>query len=172
MMKRKPLVEDIQNYAQNIVDTVREPLLILDATLHVHSANRAFDHTFHVSAVETEGHLICELGNGQWDIPDLRTLLEDFVPKSSVFDNFELEHIFPVIGPKVMLSNARKLQAGDHGELLVLAMGGRYRTQAGRRSATQIRGVGARHLQQRQPLEHRDRRERRHSNPEKRTCQA
>ena len=62
------------------------------------------------------------MGNGQWDIPDLRTLLEDIVPKSSVFDDFELEHTFPVIGRRVMLLNARKLQAGHHGELLVLAM--------------------------------------------------
>ncbi len=114
--------EDIQNYAQNIVDTVREPLLILDATLRVQSANRAFYQTFHVSPAETEGRLIYELGNGQWDIPDLRTLLEDIVPKSSVFDDFELDHTFPVIGRRVMLLNARKLQAGHHGELLVLAM--------------------------------------------------
>src|SRR5947209_14677389 len=122
-MERRPLVEDIQNYAQNIVDTVREPLLILDATLRVRSANRAFYQTFHVSPGETEGRLIYELGNGQWDIPDLRTLLEDIVPKSSVFDDFELEHTFPAIGRRVMLLNARKLQAGHHGELLVLAMG-------------------------------------------------
>ena len=121
-MTREPLVEDIQNYAQNIVDTVREPLLILDATLRVRSANRAFYQTFHVSPEETEDRLIYELGNGQWDIPDLRTLLEDIVPKSSVFDDFELEHTFPVIGRRVMLLNARKLQAGHHGELLVLAM--------------------------------------------------
>ncbi|MDZ4686185.1 MAG: PAS domain S-box protein, partial [Planctomycetaceae bacterium] len=121
-MVETPLVEDIQNYAQNIVDTVREPLLILDATLRVQSANRAFYQTFHVSAGETEGQLIYELGNGQWDIPDLRTLLEDIVPKSSVFDDFELDHTFPVIGRRVMLLNARKLQAGQHGELLVLAM--------------------------------------------------
>ena len=117
-----PLVEDIQNYAQNIVDTVREPLLILDATLRVRSANRAFYQTFQVSASETEGRLIYELGNGQWDIPDLRTLLEDIVPKSSMFDDFELEHTFPAIGRRFMLLNARKLQAGQHGELLVLAM--------------------------------------------------
>ena len=123
MMERRPLVEDIQNYAQNIVDTVREPLLILDATLRVQSANRAFYQTFHVTPGETEGHLIYELGNGQWDIPDLRRLLEDIVPKSSVFDDFELEHIFPAIGRRVMLLNARKLKAGHHGELLVLAMG-------------------------------------------------
>src|SRR5918994_4411734 len=121
-IERRPLVEDIQDYAQNIVDTVREPLLILDATLRVRSANRAFYQTFHVSPGETEGHLIYELGNGQWDIPDLRTLLEDIVPKSSVFDDFELEHTFPAIGRRVMLLNARKLQAGRHGELLVLAM--------------------------------------------------
>src|SRR5437762_7234391 len=122
LMTREPLVEDIQNYALNIVDTVREPLLILDTTLRVRSANRAFYQTFHVSAAETVDRLIYELGNGQWDIPDLRTLLEDIVPKSSVFDDFELDHTFPVIGRRVMLLNARKLQAGQHGELLVLAM--------------------------------------------------
>src|SRR5438067_180467 len=121
-MNREPMVEDIQNYALNIVDTVREPLLILDTTLRVRSANRAFYQTFHVSSEETENRLIYELGNGQWDIPDLRTLLEDVVPKSSVFNDFELEHTFPVIGRRVMLLNARKLQAGHHGELLVLAM--------------------------------------------------
>ena len=121
-MKQEPLVEDIQNYALNIVDTVREPLLILDTTLRVRSANRAFYQTFHVSSEETENRLIYELGNGQWDIPDLRTLFEDVVPKSSVFNDFELEHTFPVIGRRVMLLNARKLQAGHHGELLVLAM--------------------------------------------------
>ena len=117
-----PDLKAIEAYAQNIVDTVREPLLILDATLRVRSANRAFYQTFHVSPSETEGRLIYELGNGQWDIPDLRTLLEDIVPKSSVFDDFELEHAFPAIGRRVMLLNARKLEAGHHGELLVLAM--------------------------------------------------
>src|SRR5580700_1649261 len=121
-MIAEPLVEDIQDYALNIVDTVREPLLILDATLRVRSANRAFYQTFHVCAEETVDQLIYELGNGQWDIPDLRRLLEDIVPKSSVFNDFELEHTFPVIGRRVMLLNARKLQAGRHGELLVLAM--------------------------------------------------
>src|SRR5256714_1173333 len=121
-MNAEPLVEDIQIYALNTVDTVREPLLILDTTLRVGSANRAFYQTFHVSSEETEDRLIYELGNGQWDIPDLRTLLEDIVPKSSVFNDFELAHTFPVIGRRVMLLNARKLQAGHHGELLVLAM--------------------------------------------------
>ena len=122
MMKRKPLAKDIETYAQDIVDTVREPLLMLDTTLRVRSGNRAFYQTFQVVAEETENRLIYELGNGQWDIPDLRTLLEDIVPKSSVFNDFELEHTFPIIGRRVMLLNARKLQAGHHGELVVLAM--------------------------------------------------
>jgi signal transduction histidine kinase/DNA-binding NarL/FixJ family response regulator len=120
--QRSCKIEVIETYAQDIVDTVREPLLILDATLRVRSANRAFYQTFHVSSGETEGRLIYELGNGQWDIPDLRTLLEDIVPASSVFDDFELAHDFPAIGRRVMLLNARKLAAGHHGELLVLAM--------------------------------------------------
>ena len=121
-MKLEPLVDEIETYAQDIVDTVREPLLMLDTTLRVRSANRAFYQTFQVSPAETENQLIYELGNGQWDIPDLRTLLEDVVPKSSVFNDFELEHTFPVIGRRVMLLNARKLRAGSHAELLVLAM--------------------------------------------------
>ncbi len=122
MRQRKPLVEDIQNFAQNIVDTVREPLLILDAALRVRSANRAFYQAFHVSPEETEGRLIYELGNGQWDIPALRTLLEDIIPQSSVFNGYELEHDFPSIGRRSMLLNARRLRAGNHTELLVLAL--------------------------------------------------
>ncbi len=120
--RSQALLEQIETYAQDVVDTVREPLLILDSSLRVHSANRAFYQTFHVSSEETENRLIYELGNGQWDIPDLRTLLEDIVPKSSVFNDFELEHDFPVIGRRVMLLNARKLRQGSHAELLVLAM--------------------------------------------------
>ena len=154
---------------------------MLDTALRVRSANRAFYQTFHVTSEETENWLIYELGNGQWDIPALRNLLEDIIPTvrslttlswqasprqphriagaghgrrhrtaalgsrpqghrnlwdipvlrnlledivplSSVFNDFEWEHDFPVIGRRVMLLNARKLQAGHHGELLVLAM--------------------------------------------------
>ena len=167
-MTREPLVEDIQNYAQNIVDTVREPLLILDATLRVRSANRAFYQTFHVSPAETEGRLIYELGNGQWDIPDLRTLLEDIVPKSSVFDDFELEHTFPAIGRRVMLLNARKLQAGHHGELLVLAMGDVTERKQAEEALLKAGRLAERDLQQRQLLEHRHRREGRHSDLQRR----
>src|SRR4028118_2084043 len=120
-MKRKPLVEDVQTFAQNIVDTVREPLLMLDPALRVRSANRAFYQTFQVSPEETENCLIYELGNGQWDIPALRTLLDDIIPRKSVFSDYELEHDFPTIGRRIMMLNARKLRAGNHTELLVPA---------------------------------------------------
>lgn len=116
------LRDDPETYAQDIVDTVREPLLILDETLRVRSANRAFYETFQVSSEETERQLIYDLGNGQWDSPELRRLLEDIVPRDTVFQDLELEHTFPVIGRRVMLLNARKLQAGNHEELVVLAM--------------------------------------------------
>jgi CheY-like chemotaxis protein/PAS domain-containing protein len=122
IMKQKSFAEDIETYAQDIVDTVREPLLMLDATLRVRSANRAFYQTFQVSSEETENRLIYELGNGQWDIPALRTLLEDIIPMSSIFNDFELEHTFPIIGRRVMLLNGRKLRPGSHTEFLVLAM--------------------------------------------------
>ena len=170
-MEQRPLVEDIQNYAMNIVDTVREPLLILDTTLRVRSANRAFYQTFHVSSEETENRLIYELGNGQWDIPDLRRLLEDIVPKSSVINDFELEHTFPVIGRPVMLLNARKLQAGQHGELLVLAMEDVTARKRGGRRTAQSRGVAKCDLQQCQLLKHRYRRKGRHSDLQRR-CRA
>jgi len=120
--RTRDVLDQIEAYAQDVVDTVREPLLILDSSLRVHSANRAFYQTFHVSSQETENRLIYELGNGQWDIPALRTLLEDIVPTSSVFNDFELEHDFPTIGRRVMLLNARKLRQGSHAELVVLAM--------------------------------------------------
>ena len=117
-----PAIADIQNFAQDVFDTVREPLLILDGSLRVHSANRAFYQTFEVTPQQTVARLVYELGNGQWDIPDLRTLLEDVLPMSSVFNDYELEHEFPVIGRRVMLLNARQLRHGTHADLLVLAM--------------------------------------------------
>ena len=117
-----PAIEDIQDFAQSIVNTVRGPLIILDAQLKVHFANRAFYQTFQVSPEETENHLIYELGNGQWDIPSLRTLLEDIIPEQSVFNDFELSHEFQRIGRKVMLLNARILRSGEQTKYIVLAI--------------------------------------------------
>jgi signal transduction histidine kinase len=116
------LLAEIETYAQSIVDTVREPLLMLDPSLRVKSANRAFYRTFQVSVGETENQLVYELGNGQWDIRALKTLLEEIIPQQSVFSDYELEHDFPAIGEKTFLLNARQLRAGNHGQMLVLAM--------------------------------------------------
>src|SRR5215210_3864990 len=87
-MEQRPLAEDIQNYAQNVVDTVREPLLILDTTLRVRSANRAFYLTFHVTSDETEDRLIYELGNGKWNIPTFGPFLKNASPRGPVSTTF------------------------------------------------------------------------------------
>ena len=110
-------------YAESIVDTVREPLIVLDGALRVRTASRAFYDTFDVSRESTEGQFIYDLGNGQWNIPALRTLLEEVLPRESSMKDFEVEHDFPGLGVRVMLLNARKLQRkGNHSELILLAI--------------------------------------------------
>jgi two-component system CheB/CheR fusion protein len=112
-----------RNFAQNIVDTVREPLLVLNGELKVISANQAFYQTFHTSRSETEILPIYDLGNGQWNIPKLRELLEEIIPRNSSFKDFEVKHDFPTIGPKTMLLNARRLPAaGDRPNMILLAI--------------------------------------------------
>lgn len=96
-------------YVTSIVDTVREPLLVLDDKMHVISANKSFYREFNVRKEETEGKLLFKLGNNQWDIPQLRELLEDILPKNQKFENFVVEHDFPEIGPKKMLLNGQKI---------------------------------------------------------------
>lgn len=95
--------------AQGIVDTVADPMLVLDASLCVQNASRAFFETFKVDREETIGHPIYELGNGQWDIPELRRLLADVIPKATAIINFEVEHTFPALGRRTMLLTARTL---------------------------------------------------------------
>ncbi len=85
-------------YAQDIIDNIREPLLVLDDSLRVISASRAFYRTFQVKAKETAGQLIFELGNRQWDIPKLRKILKEVLEKDSVFEGFRVEHEFPGSG--------------------------------------------------------------------------
>jgi PAS domain S-box-containing protein len=96
-------------YAEGIVNTVRIPLLVLDATLHVLMANRYFYECFQVTLQETVSHRLYDLGNGQWNIPALRGLLEYILPQHTAFDDFEVVHTFPYIGPKHMLLNARQI---------------------------------------------------------------
>jgi PAS domain S-box-containing protein len=108
---------------EDIIETVREPLLVLDSDLRVLKANRSFYDSFKVTPEETIGNLIYDLGNRQWDIPKLRTLLEEILPKDNKFDDYEVEHVFSSIGHKVMLLNARRItQKGTGSQMMLLAI--------------------------------------------------
>jgi len=110
-------------YAQGVVETVREPLIVLDGDLKVVSANKSFYQTFQVNPQETEGRFIYDLGNRQWDIPKLRELLEEIIPGNATFEGFEVDHVFPTIGRKTMLLNARQIeQKGKRSQLILLAI--------------------------------------------------
>jgi PAS domain S-box-containing protein len=108
------------NYFQNIVETVREPLVILDSDLRVTGASRSFYRTFSVTKEETEGRLIYELGDRQWDIPALRTLLEEILPAHTEFDGFEVDHVFPRVGRRVILLNARQVVTEERSATMIL----------------------------------------------------
>jgi PAS domain S-box-containing protein/putative nucleotidyltransferase with HDIG domain len=105
--------EEAGRYAESIVETVREPLLVLDADLKIISANRNFYRTFKVTPGETIGTFIYDLGNKQWNIPKLRELLEEILPEKEAFDDFEVDHNFESIGHKIMLLNARQIHRKD-----------------------------------------------------------
>jgi PAS domain-containing protein len=102
--------QEATRYAESIVETVRGPLLVLDANLKIISANRNFYRTFEVTLGETIGSFIYDLGNKQWDIPKLRELLENILPQKVSFDNYEVEHEFTTIGKRIMLLNARQIK--------------------------------------------------------------
>ena len=102
-------IQDAFEYANSIINTVREPLIVLDADLRVISASRSFYQIFKVKPEDTEKQHIYDLGNRQWDIPQLRELLEEILPKATSFDNFEVEHDFPDVGKRIMLLNARRI---------------------------------------------------------------
>jgi nitrogen-specific signal transduction histidine kinase len=106
--------------AQGIVDTVQNPLLVLDQDCCVLNASRSFFETFKVNRDETIGQSLFKLGNGQWDIPALRLLLRDVVPKSVVVEGYEVEHDFPVLGRRRMILSARKLFHPDNNSTTLL----------------------------------------------------
>ncbi|HUY03887.1 MAG TPA: PAS domain-containing protein, partial [Rhodocyclaceae bacterium] len=112
-----------RHLAESIVATVREPLVVLDGDMKVISASRSFYRYFRTAPEETVGRSIYDLGNGQWNIPALRELLETILPRDQSFEDFVIERDFPLIGHSKMLLNARRL-VGDDGEkpLLLLAM--------------------------------------------------
>ncbi len=112
--------QDFLKLFDSILDSIREPLLVLDADLIVVMANDSFYRTFDASPEHTEGVLIYELGNRQWDIPKLRELLEDILPQNTTFNDFEVEHNFETIGPKIMHLNARRIYSNENQTQLIL----------------------------------------------------
>ena len=100
-------------YAENIIATLREPFVVLDKSLRVRTANGAFYQEFQASKEETEGRFVYDLGNGQWNIPQLRTLLSQVLSNSHPVEDFEVEHIFPALGRRTMLLNARRFPPGE-----------------------------------------------------------
>lgn len=127
MNKEKINADELWNFAwtyiKTIVDTLREPFLILDKDLKILSANRMFYSFFQVFQKNTEGKKVYKIGNGQWNIPQLRVLLEDILPKNIFFENFKVDHDFPKIGRRVMVLNARRIYTnGQDKPIMLLAI--------------------------------------------------
>ncbi len=122
-MDREKIKTKSLEYAESIIDTVREPLIVLDQDLRVVSVSRSFYEVFKVKPEETVGRLIYDLGDKQWNIPKLRELLETILPQKSFFDNFEVEHDFASIGRRIMLLNARQIERRmGKARIILLAM--------------------------------------------------
>ena len=116
-------LQKVYKYAESIVETVREPLIVLDSDIRVISANRSFYRVFKLSPDQIRGKYIYEIGNGEWNIPKLQQLLEDILLKNTFFDDFEIEHISPDVGKRVMLLNARRIYSrGEKTEMILLAI--------------------------------------------------
>jgi two-component sensor histidine kinase len=116
-------IEDGRGLARAMVDTVREPLLVLDKDLRVVAASRAFYQTFKVEPQDTQGRLVYDLGDGQWNIPELRLLLETILPQRAVMEAYEVEHDFAGVGRRTMLLNAREVfNQGNTRSLILLAI--------------------------------------------------
>jgi PAS domain S-box-containing protein len=111
---------DAREYAEDIVETLREPLVVLNSDLKVLTANVSFYYTFKATPEETIGKFIYELGNRQWDIPKLRVLLEEILPHHLVFYDYEVEHDFQGIGRKTILLNARQIFRKNIGSNIIL----------------------------------------------------
>ncbi len=120
LQMRNEQLAEIQEYSEAVFTTIRESLLILDKNLRVKNANSTFYKTFGATEEETEGKLLYALGNGQWNIPRLKELLEEIVPRNWHMNDFEVTHTFPGIGEKVMVLNARRLVRKLHSEHLIL----------------------------------------------------
>ena len=122
-VKAEVAIKNALRLSESIVDTIREPLLVLDANLKIVSANRAFCHYFQVTSQDTSGKKIYDLGNRQWNISGLRELLETILPRDQTFEGYIVEHDFPNIGHRKMMLNARRIDGNlDEPSLILLAM--------------------------------------------------
>jgi PAS domain S-box-containing protein len=113
-------IQDAREYAEDIVETVREPLVVLDSDLKILTANQSFYDTFKVTPKETIANFIYDLGNRQWDIPKLRVLFENILPNDTVFNGYEVDHDFQGIGRKIILLNARQISRENIGSHIIL----------------------------------------------------
>jgi len=111
---------EIYAYAEAIIETVRDPLMVLDSKLHVKTVNKAFIDFFQVTHKSTIGKYIYELNGGEWDIPELKKLLEDILPRNTHFNNYEVRHNFDKLGLKIMLINARRVVLEENKTQLIL----------------------------------------------------
>ena len=119
---RNQQIEELYNYNETILSTVHEPMLILDKDLRIKSANKSFCTFFQISEEDSTRVLLYKLGNGEWNIPRLRELLEEIVPKNNHFEGYEVELTFPNIGHKIVILNAHRIQQSNKKELIVLAI--------------------------------------------------
>lgn len=117
-MKRS--LDQMHLHADALIETAREAILILDANLRVLSANLAFYRNFAVAREETQNRPIYDLGNGQWNIPKLRELLENVLPNNGRVEDFEVSHEFPRLGPRRMMLNARRIEPQPGQRLILL----------------------------------------------------
>jgi two-component sensor histidine kinase len=113
-------IVDPQTLAEAIVDTIHEPFLVLDAQFRVMAASRSFYETFKVVPEHTQGCMLFALGDGQWDIPALRLLLETIIPERTAMDDFQVDHDFPGVGRRIMLLNARKVVYETSADMTIL----------------------------------------------------
>ncbi|MBP8067334.1 MAG: PAS domain-containing protein [Pedobacter sp.] len=121
--ERTRMYRESQEFLSSIVETIRESLLVMDKNYHVLSANNHFLNTFKVSINETKGKLLYELGNGQWDIPELKRMMEEILPTNNPVLDYEVEHDFPHIGKKLMLLNAHRIELeGAYKDWILLAI--------------------------------------------------
>ena len=120
VQKLQVKADEVSRFAQSVIDTIREPLLSLDQDLRVVTASRAFCDFFKVKPEDTVGQLVYDLGNKQWDIPKLRELLEEILPRKTTFDDYEVEHDFATIGRRTMLLNARQINQAQGARRIIL----------------------------------------------------